>query len=138
MLRSRLSVTLTIFCLASVMGTTSAAWGATEPAHETEIPVPAKPHVQLSVPEKKWVANELYTSAPGNYEVLIWGHGEVAKAMPENFDAEEEVREVAKHHIDWYTVGTPKFAAIAKYRQRFEALGLREAIGFPRSDTVEQ
>ncbi len=138
MLRSQPCITLKTFCVVLVMAVTSAVWGATEPAHEAEAPQPPKPHVQLSVPEKKWLTTELYTNTPGNYEVLIWGHGEVARAMPEKFDAEEEVREVAKHHIDWYTVGTPKDDAVAKYRKRFETFGIREAIGFPRADTVEQ
>jgi hypothetical protein len=76
------------------------ATAAAEPVHEQETAAPAKPRIRLSVPEKKWLGEELCTSAPGHYSVLIWGHAEVPKAMPENFDVEEEVRHLAQHHLD--------------------------------------
>ncbi len=63
-------------CLALWLWTGTAILGATEPAYEHETPQPAKSHVQLSVPEKKWLGEELYTTGTGHYEVLIWGHAE--------------------------------------------------------------
>jgi hypothetical protein len=115
------------------------ATAAAEPVHEQETAAPAKPRIRLSVPEKKWLGEELCTSAPGHYSVLIWGHAEVPKAMPENFDVEEEVRHLAQHHLDWYSNVVPRDRAGAEaYRRRFEATGMRAALGFPRSDTVEQ
>lgn len=117
----------------------AAALGATEPAYEHETPTPAKPDVQLSVPEKKWLGKELYTTEPGHYEVLIWGHAETPRAMPENVNVEDEVRELARHHIDWYTGQTPKdTGAYEKFRQRFEVTGQRVALGFPRVSIVEE
>jgi hypothetical protein len=59
--------------------------------------------------------------------------------MPEKFDVEAEVGELTKHHIDWYNVGVPKETnAFEKFRQRFEATGMRVGLGFPRSNTVEE
>lgn len=116
-----------------------AASGATEPAYERETPHPPISHVQLSVPEKTWLNKELYTTEPGHYEVLIWDHAENPRAMPKGFNVEEEVRELVRHHIDWYNVGTPrKPEEIAKLRRWFETTGMRVGLGFPRTDTVQQ
>lgn len=139
MVRIRQFEKLAMCCLALWLWTGTAILGATEPAYEHETPQPAKSHVQLSVPEKKWLGEELYTTEPGHYEVLIWGHAETPGAMPERFDVEEEVRELARHHIDWYSGQTPKdTSAYAKFNRRFEATGMRVALGFPRVNIVEE
>jgi hypothetical protein len=139
MVRIRQFEKLAMCCLALWLWTGTAVLGATEPAYEHETPQPAKSHVQLSVPEKKWLGEELYTTEPGHYEVLIWGHAETPRAMPERFDVEEEVRELARHHIDWYSGQTPKdTSAYAKFNRRFEATGMRVALGFPRVNIVEE
>ena len=132
------STVLPSICLVS-LGAAGVIMAVSEPAHEKEATAPAKPAIQLSVPEKKWLGSELYGSEPGNYSVLIWGHADTARAMPEKFNVEAEVRHLAQHHIDWYTVGTPKTPeARQKFRERFETTGIRAAIGFPRTDTVEE
>ncbi len=60
-------------------------------------------------------------------------------AMPGKIDVEEEVRELARHHIDWYSGQTPKdTSAYAKFNRRFEATGMRVALGFPRVNIVEE
>ncbi len=121
------------------LGFGTAVLAATEPAYEHESPQPTKPHVQLSVPEKNWLSKELYTTEPGHYEVLIWGHAANARAMPEKFDVEAEVRELARHHIDWYTGQTPKdTSTYEEFRRWFESAGIRVALGFPRANIVEE
>jgi hypothetical protein len=139
MFRIRQFERLAACCLALSFWTGATVLGATEPAYEHEAPPPAKSHIQLSVPEKKWLSDELYTAEPGHYEVLIWGHAESPRAMPEKFDVEEEVRELARHHIEWYTGQAPKdTSAYEKFRRRFEATGQRVALGFPRANIVEE
>lgn len=138
MLRIRLTISLLLVCLGQSLWAGSKVLAAAEPAHEQEAPQPPKPVIQLSVPEKKWLGEELYTSEPGNYSVMIWGHAETARAMPEKFDVEEEVCELARHHVDWYDGATPAAKGFEKLQKRFETWGMKSALGFPRWDTVEQ
>lgn len=136
--RIRLTISLLLVCLGQSPWAGSRVLAAAEPAHEQEAPQPPKPVIQLSVPEKKWLGEELYTSEAGNYSVMIWGHAETARAMPEKFDVEEEVGELARHHVDWYDGATPAPKGFEKLQKRFETLGMKSALGFPRWDTVEQ
>ncbi len=128
-----------VLCLNVLLCSGMIAFAAQDPAHEQEANKTATPQVQLSVPEKKWLGRELFTTEPGHYSVLIWGHAETARAMPPQFDVDEEVRYLVQHHIDWYSVGTPKNdKAAEKYQRYYQTTGLRVAIGFPHADAVAE
>ena len=134
----KLRIALAILCLMPGLSSGAVVASSPEPAHEQEAPQPTRPVVQLGVPEKKWLDKELYTSEPGNYGVMIWGHAESPRAMPEKFDVEEEVRCLAQHHIDWYDGATPTPQGFQKLEKWFKETGMRTALGFPRWDTVAE
>lgn len=112
---------------------------AQEPFYESEGAARSKAGPELSVPQKAWLNRELFLNEKGNYSALIWGHAAVARAMPEKFNLNDEVQELAANRLDWYscfTPGTP--SEMDRFRSWFLQTGMRVSMGFPSTSTEDE